>query len=253
VRLLYVIPSDGVDEQLDTNGRVCQSARAFSDWLRAQLGASGLRLDTAGGVLDIGFARLPRTNAELRGTTMDADVDTGIAYVRDRLERELRAANLVPPDKVLAVFYGGESRYACGGAFYPPDILGAVVAMYVKSTIGGVPCEARPWGQPTGLGYYDWAMLHDLLLGLGIVPAQAPHQHTSGHAYDGTAPRPEVDLMYSPRPGQADPYWGIDAPGGLVLDLNHDDSFAHDAGFVDLRRSAFLQPMPLDAQRPPGW
>jgi hypothetical protein len=253
VRMMYVIPSDAPDELLDVNGRVCQSARGFSEWLRAQLGSSGLRFDTAAGLLDIGFYRLAKTNAEMRGSSNDADVDVGYAYVRERLERELRAAGLVPPDKVLAVFYGGESRYACGGAFYPPALLGSVVAMYLKSTIGGVACQARPWGQPTGLGYYDWAMLHDLLHGLGIVAEQAPHQHTSGHTYDAQAASPETDLMYSPRPNTMDPYWGIDAPAGLVLDLGHDDYFSHDAGFVDLKRSAFLQPLPMNAQRPPGW
>lgn len=254
VRLLYVLPSDGVDESLDVNGRVCRSALAFNGWLASALGGPSLRLDTSNGELDIGFARLPKTNAELRGTTTAANVDTGEAYVRERLERELRALNQLQPDKLYAVFYGGESRYACGGAAYPPALLGSVIAMYLKSTIGGQPCEARPWGQTSGaLGYFDWAMLHDLLHGLGIVPAQGANHHSFGHVFDARATRPAIDLMYSPRPGRSDPSWDIDAPGGLVLDLNRDDYLDHDGGFVDVRRSAFLEPLPLSAARPPGW
>lgn len=254
VRLMYVLPSDATDESLDVNGRICASALAFNSWLGTQLGGRALRLDVHEGALDIGFVRLSKTNAQLRGTTNTSNVETGVAYVRDRLERELMAANQLAPDKLYAVFYGGESTYACGGATYPPTIIGSVIAMYLKSTIGGVPCESRPWGRGDGgLGYYDWAMLHDLLHGLGIVPPGAPHQHSTGHVYDVRAPSPNVDLMYSPRPGMSDPFWDVDAPGGLVLDLGKDDYFAHDGGWVDLRRSAFLEPLPPDAMRPPGW
>ena len=71
--------------------------------------------------------------------------------------------------------------------------------------------------------------------------------------FDVSATEPNVDLMYSPRPGMGDPFWNIDAPGGLVLDLHHDDYFAHDAGFVELGKSAFLEPLPVGARRPPGW
>lgn len=253
VRLMYVIPSDLPDESLDVNGKVCNSGLAFNTWLERQVGKK-LRFDVSNGELDIGFVRLNKTNAEMRGSTTANDVNTGVAYVRERIERELRSMNAIAPDKLYAVFYGGESSYACGGAAYPPALVGQVIAMYLKSSVGGVSCEARAWGQPSRtLGYFDWAMMHDLLHGLGIVPSGAPNQHTFGHAFDVTAPRPEVDLMYTPRPGQSDPPWGIDADGGLVLDLNHDDYFRHDAGFIDLERSAFLDPLPTNAVRPPGW
>jgi len=254
VRMMYVIPGDGPDESLDVNGRICNSAKAFSGWLGTQLGGRTLRFDTSGGELDIGFVRLTRTNAQLRGSSNAFDVDTGVAYVRERIERELIAQNQVKPDKLYAVFYGGESTYACGGAAYPPALIGSVIAMYLKSTIGGVGCEARPWGEPSSaLGYFDWAMLHDLMHGLGIVPASAPNQHVFGHAFDSRAAQPQIDLMYAPRIGMTDPGWNIDAPGGLVLDLNRDDYFGHDGGQVELGRSAFLEPLPVNAVRPPGW
>ena len=254
VRLMYVIPSDAVDESLDTNGRICESARAFTGWLGSQLGGKTLRLDVKDGELDIGFVRLNKTTAQMRGSGNLSDVNTGIAYVRERIERELVAGSQVKPDKLYAVFYGADSEYACGGAAYPPALIGSVIAMYLKSTVGGVRCESRPWGQGNGtLGYFDWAMMHDLMHGLGIVPAGAPNQHTFGHVFDVSAANPNTDLMYTPRPGQSDPSWGIDADGGLVLDIHHDDYFAHDAGFVELGHSAFLEPLPAGARRPPGW
>lgn len=254
VRMMYVIPSDLPDESLDVNGRICESARAFTGWLGTQLGGRTIRLDQKDGELDIGFLRLTKTNAEMRGSGNLANVNTGIAYVRERIERELVAGNQMKPDKLYAVFYGGESTYACGGAAYPPALIGSVIAMYLKSSIGGVSCESRPWGQGNArLGYFDWAMLHDVMHGLGIVPGAAPNQHTTGHVFDVSATNPNTDLMYSPRPGRSDPYWDIDTPGGLVLDLRHDDYFAHDAGYVNLATSAFLEPLPPGAKRPPGW
>ncbi len=254
VRMMYVIPSDLPDESLDVNGRICESARAFTGWLGTQLGGRTIRLDQKDGELDIGFLRLTKTNAEMRGSGTLGNVNTGIAYVRERIERELVAGNQIRPDKLYAVFYGGESTYACGGAAYPPALIGSVIAMYLKSSIGGVSCESRPWGQGNArLGYFDWAMLHDVMHGLGIVPGAAPNQHTTGHVFDVNATDPNTDLMYSPRPGRSDPYWDIDTPGGLVLDLRHDDYFAHDAGYVNLATSAFLEPLPPGAKRPPGW
>ena len=254
VRLMYVIPSDRPDESLDVNGKICNSALKFNAWLQAQTGRR-LRLDASNGELDIGFYRLGLTNAQMRGTGNAGDPATGIAYVRERIERELSNAGLLlASDKLYAVFYGGESAYACGGAAYPPALIGQVIAMYLKGIVGGPSCEARPWGQPTGgLGYFDWAMLHDLLHGLGIVPTAAPNHHSSGHAFDVSSSQPELDLMYSPRPGQNDPGWNIDAPAGLVLDLNRDDYFSHGASQVDLSKSAFLEPLPPNAVLPPGW
>jgi hypothetical protein len=146
VRLMYVLPSDLPDESLDVNGRICNSAKAFSGWLGTQLGGRTLRFDTGGGELDIGFVRLTKTNVQMRGSGNANDVNTGVAYVRERIERELIAQNQVKPDKLYAVFYGGESTYACGGAAYPPALIGSVIAMYLKSAIAGVACEARPWG-----------------------------------------------------------------------------------------------------------
>jgi len=256
VRVLYVLPSDGPDAELDIDGTICNSVLSWSQWLAQATKGSTLRLDTDGAVLDIGFVRLPLTDAVMHGTSPIADIDIGVAYVRDRIERELRLLDMIELHKLYAVYYGGTSEYACGGGAYPPLLAGQVGAMYLGGEIPGFDaCDEAPWGQPDLVPrYIEYGMLHELVHTLGVLDAAAPHQHTFGHAFDETEPNPERDLMYAPRPEQGDPPWGVYAPGGLVLDLGRDDYFGPpDPALVDLSRSVFLEPMPADPVFPPGW
>jgi hypothetical protein len=256
VRVLYVLPSDGTDEALDTSGTLCNSVLAWSQWLAQQTEGRTLRFDTAGNVLDIGFVRLPLSDAVMHGTSAIADIDTGLAYVRDRIERELRLLDMIDLHKLYAVYYGGTSEYACGGGAYPPLLVGQVGAMYLGGQIPGFDaCTEAPWGQPDLVPrYIEYGMLHELVHTLGVLDAGAPHQHSFGHAFDDAERSPERDLMYSARPRMGDPPWGVYAPGGLVLDLGHDDYFEQpDPDLVDLSRSVFLEPMPADPVFPPGW
>jgi hypothetical protein len=58
---------------------------------------------------------------------------------------------------------------------------------------GSIPCDTTglaPVGAPPG--HWEFAMLHDLLHGLGLVATCAPHHHLSGHASDSPN-----DLMWS--------------------------------------------------------
>lgn len=254
-RILYVLSSDGADESLDTNGTLCTSARAFTHWLGAQTKGRTLRLDTHGGELDVGFVRLGLTNAELEGSSWAASIDTGYKYVRDRIERALHKAGLLKQNKLYMVYYGGTSIYACGGAAYPPILVGRVAAVYLKGQPqGGYPCESDPWGvSPTAPHYLDYSILHDTLHVLGIVGEKAPHHHSTGHVFDGGA-EPNRDLMYQPRPGTNDPPWDTYNPAGLLLDLGSDDYFEHGASDrPDLARSVFLSPLPENAVKPPSW
>jgi hypothetical protein len=256
VRVLYVLPSDGTDAELDIDGKLCNSVLGWSQWLEQATEGRTLRLDTAAGVLDIGFVRLALTDAVMHGTAAIADIDTGFAYVRDRIERELLLLDMLDAHKLYAVYYGGTSEYACGGGAYPPLLVGQVGAMYLGGQIPGFDaCDGAPWGQPDLVPrYIEYGMLHELVHTLGVLDAAAPHQHSFGHAFDDAEASPERDLMYAARPKQNDPPWGVYAPGGLVLDLGRDDYFEQpDADLVDLSRSVFLEPMPADPVFPPGW
>src|SRR5664279_1711946 len=46
IHVVYVVPSDGTDRALDTNGTLAASTTNWETWLRGQTGGLGLRLDT---------------------------------------------------------------------------------------------------------------------------------------------------------------------------------------------------------------
>lgn len=254
IRVLYVVPADGLDREYDTNGKICNSIRSIARWFHTSAGDSYLRFDTQGGLLDIGFVRLTKTDAQMRGTDPNnTDVNTGTAFVRERIERELESKGLIAANKLYAVYYDGSSVYACGGGAWPPVIQDRVGAMYLRGMPTGLttPCaEVLPWGQASLVpNYIDYGILHEVTHSLGFAPDAAVHEHAMGHVYDGTADSAR-DLMYSPRIGGTDPPWNVGA--GLILDINHDDYYGTTPA-LDFAKSSLLTPLPAGPQRPIGW
>lgn len=251
VKFLYVLPSDRADRALDTNGAICQSVKAQYNWFTSQTtNGAALRYDLSGSTLDIQFVRLSRTDAQMKGTGNTGDVNTGYSYVRDRIERELVAMNVITDSrKMYAVYYDGTSEWSCGGAAWPPVLVGKVVALYLNGLpTSSVPCASNPvGGSSTTPGYIEYAMLHETLHGLGLVADAAPGEHSSGHVYDSAR-----DLMYAARPGTSDPYWDIYS-GAVVLDSGRNQYYGHGGSYLDLAKSAFLHPLPANAVAPPGW
>jgi hypothetical protein len=250
VKFLYVLPSDRADQQLDTNGAICRSVQAQYNWFTSQTAnGAALRYDLSGSMLDIQFVRLSKTDAQMKGTSYAQDINTGYAYVRDRIERELAAMGVLKDSrKLYAVYYGGTSEWSCGGAAWPPVLIGKVVALYLDGLPGGsVPCASNPvGGSSTTPGYFEYAMLHETVHGLGFVADAAPDEHSMGHVFDTAR-----DLMYAQRPGTSDPYW--DLYSGVVLDSGRNQYYGHGGSWPDLARSVFLDPLPAGAVPPPGW
>ena len=122
IHLIHVLPSDGVDEHLDTNGTIETSVTAIQNYLSLRVSRQ-LRLDTFQGGPDITFFR-----SALTDTQMAAEGP----YVRDQIERELSQAGRLSADKLYAVYYGGKSTFACGGAAWPPVLPGVVAALYLN-------------------------------------------------------------------------------------------------------------------------
>jgi hypothetical protein len=254
IRVLYVLPSDAIDHQRDTNDQICNSVRGVATWFHAQTNVD-LRFDTSNDRIDVGFVRLTKTDAQMRGTDPNnTSIDTGTAFVRERIERELVAMNAIASNKLYAVFYEGSSVYACGGGAYPPLIKARVGAVYLQGMPPGVtkPCgDSFPWGQASLVpSYIDYAILHELVHSMGIVPDSSPNEHAQGHVFDTTATTPARDLMYSPR-NTSDPAWATNNSSGLLIDINGDD-YWH-AGTVDLARMSLLTPLPASPVRPNGW
>jgi hypothetical protein len=215
VHAMYVVASDGVDEQLDSNGRIATSVAGFNRWLSGQTAGRTLRIDTYQGATDITFRRLARTDADLRSTG---------ALVRFSIEVELRAAGMIRDDKLYAVYYGGSSSVSCGEAPYPPLTPGNVAVVYLR----GDGCPTQDMGTSIEAPlYFDFGMLHELIHAQGLVASCAPHINPFGHISDSAN-----DLM-----------WTGNAPWQLPprLDIGRDDYYLHGIpGCLDLDQSRYL-------------
>lgn len=232
IHVMYVLPSDGEDRSLDLDGAIVTSVNAIDTWLASQTGGRRLRLDTVGGALDITFARLHTDDATLRAAGV---------YVRDKIEEELRNDGVLKPMKMYAVLYDGSCDHSCGAGPWPPALVGQVTALYLRGTPpGAAPCISNVFGAPGGrMGYWDFALLHELMHAMGAVGERAPHHTRQGHVSD--EPR---DLMYA-----GDQPWRPE-----FLDVGHDDYFEHGHDdYFDLALSVFLTPQSADAAPPPGW
>jgi hypothetical protein len=219
IHVMYVLPSDGVDENLATNGTLARSVSTFQRWLVGQTSGQQLRLDTYGGALDITFFRLSRT---------DSQIASHGAFVRDQIESELVSAGFNHPNKIYAVYYGGGSNFSCGGGAWPPELPGEVAALYLRGTPPGAPpCATNSFASSEDRpGYLEFAMLHEILHTIGIVASCAPHHTLRGHVSDSPN-----DLMYAGSlPWQPS-----------ILDTGRDDYFRHNnASCLDLANSPYM-------------
>jgi hypothetical protein len=224
LHFLYVLPSDGSDAALDTNGAIRNSVSSFETWLEGKTGGRAMRADTYQGSLDISFLRLSRT---------DADIASTGAFVRDEIEKQTKAAGFDQPDKIYAVYYDGSSSQACGGGAWPPQLPGNVAAMYLKGLPDGpVPCSSNHLaaaGAPPG--YLDIAMLHEVMHTIGFVASCAPNHTRSGHVSDS-----QDDLMWA-----GDAPWAPSGWANLELDHGNNDYYATGSTTcMDLDRSPYL-------------
>jgi hypothetical protein len=224
IHIMYVLPSDGVDRALDTDGSLKNTVTSFQTWLYEQARGKAMRVDTFDGSLDITYFRLGRTDAEMASYG---------PYVRDQIELEIRAAGFSSPNKIYAVYYDGSSDSACGGGAWPPELPGTVAALYLDGLpTGPVPCSTNQFassgGAPT---YLEFAMLHEIMHTIGFVPTCAPHQWREGHVSDDPN-----DLMWG---GEGN--WVPDGWASVVLDSGNDDYYnTRNKGCLDLARSSFL-------------
>jgi hypothetical protein len=225
VHVVYVVPSDAADRELDRNGTLARSITSFHSWFRLRSGGYEIRFDTHDGELDITFFRLARTDDEIRAYG---------AFVVTQIEAELANAGRMHDDKLYLIYYDGGSTWACGGAAWPPHVPGRAAAMYLRGTPAGASCGNVAFvNSATDFpGYWEFAALHDLVHTTGIVSADAPN-HT--HAYPAHVPE-RNDLMYS-----GPQSWIIN--NTTVIDVNGDDYFGPNvpAGLPDLADSPYLQ------------
>ena len=173
MHVMYVLPSDGVDRGLDTDGHLADSTKAFNTWLASRTPGRQLRIDTFQGVVDATFFRLSRTDAQVRS---GAEFP-GPAYVRDIIEKDIKAAGFNKANTLYAVYYDGHSDWSCGGGAWPPTLPGNVGAMYLLGLPNAsMPCANNPLpgANPSVPHYLDYGMLHELLHTMGYARTAHP-------------------------------------------------------------------------------
>jgi hypothetical protein len=139
---MYVLPADGSDNQLDTNGTIEQSIERFQNWLLGQTGNQGLRIDTYHGVPDITFFRMPQTDAQAQSP-----------WPLDTIAHDLADAGF-DRNKVYAAFYDGHDTHSCGGG--NSHLVPRIGAMYLQGWPIRDPAPCHAWGTGTTQpGYFD--------------------------------------------------------------------------------------------------
>jgi hypothetical protein len=168
VHFLYVVPSEGIDRQLDRNGGMDQSIARIEGWLATQTGNQGLRIDTRSGVPDITFMRLPRSDTQTAAHAYHPLLAIG---------EDLVAAGFNDPSKVYAFFYAGHGTLTCGGATsLGPVKLSAMFLLGGSNEPEAQVCRDVPgYGPGTNrAGFFEIALLHEIMHAIGFSPRCAP-------------------------------------------------------------------------------
>jgi hypothetical protein len=237
VHFVYALPSDGTDDFLDINGRIELSANAMNDWLANATGGSRLRYDTYDGNLDISFMQLDYTADEV------SRLGLGVLALMDY---EIKVRGFDTSRKLYVVYYDGQfvsQEGYCGLANYPPDGAGVTAVLLLRAYIPRFdqPCPRQFTNSPDFTGFYEMTILHEVMHLMGIAPACGTNV-SAGHVTDS-----QQDLMYGEYDGSYSPLY-------TVLDHDNDDYYLHGIpGCLDFSKSVFLEPLPQDAELPPGW
>lgn len=220
VHVIYAVPKDGVDRQLDLTTKIPFSLAAANNWLQSKVGRK-VRFDTYHGDLDITFVQLPKTDAEY---SLSVDKFSAI-------QSDSKAIGHFSELKNLLVYYDGppSAAAACGQSTMPiPPVAGQFSLVFGYA--GGCWTNSAP--TPTSIANFsDLVALHEMFHAFGaghIVPT----------ADRASQPNEEIcDLMYA-FPDCANPMY-LDAFGRY---------YYSPTGFTDGRvntyDSPFLTPPP---------
>lgn len=102
IQPLYVLPQDGSDHSLATDGTISRSVAAMQQWFADKTGGSRLRF-------------LSGPVATVRISETDAQIASHGAFVRDRVQELLQLEGYDDPYRLYAVWYDGTSTFSCGG------------------------------------------------------------------------------------------------------------------------------------------
>ena len=239
VHVIYALPSDGVDRFADVGPGITTDLAAVVVWWQQQDFTRAPRFDLAPfscfpsvGALDISQVRLPQDSAYF--------YDEATRFYR--LQGALVAAGFANPDKKYLVYYDTPSPLPpgiCGEGAQDPDRGGpygyaeVLLAPNLEANPNTTGC-GQIWSPSYRGGYSAMVAAHELIHTFGAVvqtgtvlpPNACPD--SPGHVCDS-----DVDIM---RPG-GKTYW-LD---NTVLDVNHDDYYAHSGPWWDVQDSTWLK------------
>jgi Divergent InlB B-repeat domain len=212
IRVVYAIPSDGVDRSAERGPKISADVDEIIAWWRSQDAAREPRFDRAsfacGLQADILVLRLARDTAALRpgGARFDR--------IRDGV---LTAASRSPYEKHL-VYYDGpvDDDTVCGQGGGGAE--GPGIAIVYLGSCFDVPSAVTA--------------AHELIHTFGALPDGGGPPHacpdSSGHACDSSG-----DILY-PKASSA-------PLGALTLDVGRDDYYGHSGSWLDVIDSAWLR------------
>lgn len=243
--ILYVLPANAKDRQIDLDGTISRSVEAVNQWFSEQSGGSTLRFDTYQGQLDITFVQLEMTNKEfLDGTVKTYDSND---FNRGYLEQTLERMHVFHPGKIYVAFFDiSAAPHACADASHFPDLPGRLAGLYSVANSAGYPCanDAYGVGNPAG----DLTMVHEMVHTLGFA-SKCGKNHASADNISHTGDD-NRDLMWAPAAG-SNLSWDT---SHMLLDPGNDDYFKqNNPNCPDLANSAFLEPLPASPELPNGW
>ncbi len=227
IRVVYVVPSDGVDNFGQDASPIATDVAAMDDWWRGQDPTRTPRFDlypfpgctTTFGGLDLGFVRTASPGADYvnaSGVNLPAlAVDIG--------------ASTSQAVKTL-VYYDGPivDPNICGTSF-TNELSGG------ESGFSFVFLQANCFDDLGQAGGLARVTIHELIHNLGAVPDPAPNNCTppnNGHVCDTS-----TDIMY--------PYtYDGETLATAVLDVNRDDYYGHNGVWWDVRNSPWLVHLP---------
>lgn len=216
VHVIYAVPSDKLDQQRDTQGVLALSLRAANHFFAQASDQQSIRFDeTEDGHLDVSFLRLPND---------DNYYASKLAFAREAVQADVRAAGFSNARKIYLVYYEGSNESSCGNA---PNVGSGdgVTVLYLHGLASyQYPCDGNAFSRDINVAdYWEFVPLHEVVHTLGFVDSCAPHGQTQpSHTSDDPS-----DLMYAGsqawRPAVIDPgrddYYGANVPKSCSRNL----------------------------------
>jgi hypothetical protein len=220
--VVYVVPADGTDRFDEYAPRIAGDVEALSSWWVGQDATRLPRFDLIDapgcgseyGRLDISFLRLKTPNVENGFRSIASD---------------LVAAGLWSSDKAYLVYYEGVRDQRICGEGGGDNRVWAYAIVYLRAC-----------AQETRDNVRAAVAVHELLHGLGAVPAQAPHLCEDGHVCDSPS-----DVMRATV--------GRDVSfAATTLDAGRDDYYGHAGAWLDAQDSGLLYRLDTDLAPAPS-